>query len=182
MMESNRFITVLLLACSAIGLAVSAYLTSVHYSDVPLVCNADAVVNCEQVLTSSYAELMGSPWSVGGLVWFGITGAMASVSLLRRPEPAWLQPAQVGWSVVGLMTAVYLVGVEVLAVDKVCLWCTGLHILILLIFILHVVREPDVADEDGGSDAPEADFAPDIKTPKRQHGPSGAGGGSRSTR
>jgi uncharacterized membrane protein len=159
MMESNRFITLLLLAFSAIGVAVSVYLTSVHYSNVPLVCNADAVVNCEQVLTSSYAELMGIPWSIGGIVWFGVTGVMSAISLLRRYEPSWLQPAQVGWSVLGLMTAVYLIGVEVLAVDKVCLWCTALHILILLIFVLHVVREPDVGD--GGDES--SDAAPTSK-------------------
>jgi uncharacterized membrane protein len=155
MMESNRFITLLLLAFSAVGVAVSAYLTSVHYSNVPLVCNADAVVDCERVLTSSYAELMGIPWSIGGLLWFGVTGTLASISLFRRTEPSWVQPAQVGWSILGLMTAVYLVGVEELAVDKVCLWCTALHILILLIFVLHVVREPEVneGDDAGGAAA-----------------------------
>lgn len=150
-MESNRFITLLLVLFSAVGLVTSVYLTTVHYGDVPLVCNSDAVVNCEQVLQSKYAAVMGVPWAIGGIIWFGGAGALATVTLLRRLEPVWVQPAQVAWSVIGLTTAVYLIGVEVLAVDRICLWCTALHALILLIFVLHVVREPDVEeppDED----------------------------------
>jgi uncharacterized membrane protein len=156
-MESNRFITLLLLVFSAVGLATSVYLTTVHYADVPLVCNADAVVNCEQVLRSKYAAVAGIPWAAGGVAWFGVTVALAAVPLLRRFEPSWLQPAQVACSVVGLRTAVYLVGVEVLAVDRICLWCTALHALILLIFVLHVIREPEF-EEPPESDDPRPSF------------------------
>lgn len=149
-MDGQRALSLFLVAVAAAGVAISGYLTSVHYSDVPLVCNASGVVNCEQVLTSSYAEVAGIPWSIGGIAWFGVTGMLALATLLPRGESRWVQPLQVGWSVIGLLTVIYLVGVEVLKLDRICLWCSVLHLLILLIFVLHVTRTPRFADEDGG--------------------------------
>lgn len=142
-MTPNRVICLAIIAISVVGVGVSAYLTTVHFADAPLVCASSGLVNCEEVLTSSYAEVGGVPWSLGGLVWFAVTGALAAVALLARPEPQAVQPAQVAWSLLGLATAVYLIGVEVLAVDRICLWCSLLHVLIVIVFVLHLVREPE---------------------------------------
>ncbi len=155
-MNSNRIISFVLVLFAGAGIAISGYLTTVHYSDVPLVCSSSGVVNCEQVLTSSYADVAGLPWSLGGIAWFAVVGALALVTLLRRVEPDWLQTAQVGWSVLGLITMVYLIGVEVLKLDRICLWCSVLHVLIVLTFLLHVLRQPEL--EEGGDD--ERDPAP----------------------
>lgn len=160
-MNSNRIISFALVLFAGSGIAISGYLTTVHYSDVPLVCNSSSVVNCEQVLTSSYAEIAGIPWSLGGIVWFAVVGALAGVTLLRRTEPAWLQLAQVGWSVLGLVTMVYLIGVEVLKVDRICLWCSVLHVMILLTFLLHVVRRPEL--DQGGNGATDTAAAKSIR-------------------
>lgn len=141
-MDANRAISALLLVLSVVGVAVSGYLTTVHYSDVALVCASDGVIDCEQVLTSSYASVLGVPWSLGGIAWFAVTGMLAATALFRRQEPALLQPAQIAWSLLGLATVVYLIGVEVLAVDKICLWCSALHVLIVVVFVLHLLREP----------------------------------------
>ncbi|MGE0059901.1 MAG: vitamin K epoxide reductase family protein [Dehalococcoidia bacterium] len=149
-MNSNRIISIVLVLFAGAGIAISGYLTSVHYSDVPLVCNSSGVVNCEQVLTSKYAEVAGLPWSIGGIAWFAVVGAMALVTLVRRVEPSWLQPAQVGWSVLGLVTVVYLIGVEVLQLDRICLWCSAMHVMIVLTFLLHIFRQPELDDEDDG--------------------------------
>ena len=148
-MRANTGISFLVLLMAVAGVGVSGYLTSVHYSGVPLVCSSDGIVNCHSVLTSSYAEVAGIPWSLGGIGWFGVSGALAAMALLRRPEPVWLQPAQAGWGFLGLLTVVYLVGLEVLAVDRICLWCTSMHALILLTFALNLVRRPEAGREEG---------------------------------
>ena len=46
-------------ALAAAGLAISAYLTWVHYAGIEPVCTG--ISDCERVQTSSYAELVGIP-------------------------------------------------------------------------------------------------------------------------
>ena len=129
------------------GIAVSGYLTTVHYSDAPLVCSSGGVVDCERVLTSSYSEVMGLPWSLGGVVWFSVSGLLALMALSRAPEPGWLHPAQLGWALVGLAVALYLIGVEVVGVEKICLWCSALHALIGITLLLTLFRTPQLSEE-----------------------------------
>jgi uncharacterized membrane protein len=135
-------VDVILAAIGIAGVVVSAYLTSVHYAKVPLVCTTNGVVNCERVLSSPYSSIAGIPISAGGFIWFLATGGLAIMALTVRPEPRWLHPAQVLWSFAGFVTVLYLIGVEVLAVGALCAWCTGLHALILAALVLSVIRAP----------------------------------------
>ena len=113
---------------SLIGLAISIYLTVVHYSTVPLACPASAVVNCEQVLSSRYAVIgdSGLPTSAAGIVWFAVSAALA---LLRRRR------ALLAWSSIGLLTVLLLVYIEIVQLGAVCIWCTAAHAMVLLIFL-----------------------------------------------
>jgi uncharacterized membrane protein len=135
-------IPLLLLLTGCVGVAISVYLTAVHYAHVPLVCTSNGVINCERVLSSSYSSVAGVPVSAGGAVWFAVVGLMGGLALRRGPEPAWLQPAQVVWSFAGLLTVFYLVGVEVLALGVLCVWCTSLHVLIVVTVLLSILRTP----------------------------------------
>jgi len=118
---------------SVAGLAISVYLTVVHFSTIPLACPANAVVNCEQVLSSRYAVIGGSalPTSVAGIVWFAISAGLA---LLRRRH------ALLAWASIGLVTALFLVYVEIVQLGAVCIWCTAAHAMVLLIFLIALMR------------------------------------------
>jgi uncharacterized membrane protein len=129
---------------SVAGIAVAAYLTSVHYASVPLACSAAGVINCEQVLTSRYSEIVGVPWSAGGIVWFAVSGLMALAALLKSPEPEPLQLAQLGWSILGIVVVGYLVAVEIFALKHICVWCTSMHALIVLTLVLVLFRTPNI--------------------------------------
>ena len=120
---------------SVAGLAISVYLTAVHYSTVPLACPTSAAVNCEQVLSSRYAVIgdSGLPTSAAGIVWFGVSAALA---LLRRRR------ALLAWSSIGLLTALFLVYVEIVLLGAVCIWCTAAHAMVLLTF-LSVLPRPE---------------------------------------
>jgi uncharacterized membrane protein len=142
MLKHRLTIPLTLLVLAVTGVAISIYLTVVHYARVPLVCSTTGVVNCERVLSSPYSSVAGVPISAGGMVWFVVAGALVVPALMRRAEPGWLQPAQVVWSLLGLVTVIYLVGVEALALGVLCAWCTAVHILILLMLVLSVVRSP----------------------------------------
>jgi uncharacterized membrane protein len=118
---------------SLAGLAISTYLTVVHYSTVPLACPVSGVINCEQVLTSRYAVIGGSgiPTSAAGIVWFTVSAALA---LLRHHR------ALFAWSSIGLVTVLLLVYLEIVQLGAVCLWCTAAHAMVLLIFLIALPR------------------------------------------
>jgi uncharacterized membrane protein len=153
---------IFLLACSLAGVVISIYLTIVHYNEaVPLFCSSSGVVNCGLVLSSPYAVVFGTaiPISVPGLAWCLVMAALAIVGL--RTQPRWLRPAQFAWALVGLLTALYLVYVEIVRLHAICAWCSALHVLILLIFLATLVRltspshEPDEVEAEnvGGEEA-----------------------------
>jgi uncharacterized membrane protein len=125
-MSPRRTRVVLLVLC-ALGVIDSAYLTSIHYQDVPLVCSASGVVDCSTVLHSSYATVAGIPVAVFGLVWFVVMGLLA-----LRPI-AW---ETLAWAVLGMASVLWLVYVELFRIDKICLWCSVAHVLVLTIFAI----------------------------------------------
>jgi uncharacterized membrane protein len=141
----NLIVPAIMVVIGVGGAGIAVYLTSVHYAKVPLVCNSTGVVNCERVLSSSYSSVGGIPISVGGIAWFAVTALFGLVALWYAPEPRWLQPAQVMWGLLGLATAIYLVGVEAIALGVLCAWCTALHALIVAALILAVMRTPATA-------------------------------------
>src|SRR5258706_9611259 len=118
---------------SVAGLAISGYLTVVHFPTIPLACPANAVVNCEQVLSSRYAVIGGSalPTSAAGIVWFAISAGLA---LLRRRQ------ALLAWASIGLLTALYLVCVEIVQLGAVCIWCTAAHAMGRLVFLIALMQ------------------------------------------
>ena len=118
---------------SLAGLAISIYLTVVHYTTVPLACPVSGVINCEQVLTSRYGVIgdSGVPISAAGIVWFAVSAALAALG--RRS-------VLLVWSSIGLLTALVLVYVEIVQLGAVCIWCTAAHVLVLLIFLIALPR------------------------------------------
>jgi uncharacterized membrane protein len=118
------------------GVGVAAYLTFVHFSAVGLVCSTSGTIDCERVLGSGYGVIAGTvvPTAAAGILWFGV----ATVLAITGPRSA-----QQAWSVVGLVTVVYLVFVEIVQLGAICIWCTAAHMLVLVIFLLTVtVPEP----------------------------------------
>jgi uncharacterized membrane protein len=114
---------------SVAGIAVSIYLTALHYAGAQPACVTTGAVNCEAVLTSSYAVIAGTsiPTSAAGIVWFGVSAA-----LWTRPA-GWLH---VGWSALGLLAVLYLVFVEIVLLGAICLWCTAAHLLVVALLLL----------------------------------------------
>jgi uncharacterized membrane protein len=124
---------VLALVASVAGIAVSIYLTAVHYAGTPLACPAGAVVNCEIVLGSQYALIPGSqlPTAAAGIVWFAISAVI------------WLRPftlIHAVWSSIGLLTVLYLVFIEIVRLGAICVWCTAAHVLVVAIFLIAIAQ------------------------------------------
>jgi uncharacterized membrane protein len=131
----------LLAALAVIGFGVAAYLTSVHYAGTPLVCSDKGTINCELVLSSAYSVIPGTslPITVPGMAYFLVSLVLA-LAQLRRPRNYGLRQAHAAWAGLGLLTAFYLVFVELVELRTICLWCSSVHVVILLTLLLTIWR------------------------------------------
>ena len=134
----------LLLALSLLGAAIALYLTSVHYENVPLVCSETGLINCARVISSSYSVIPGTtlPITIPGFGWCVVSAALAVAGLFATTG-LWqrrIRVAQFAWASAGLLVVLYLVYVEIVRLHTICAWCTALHVLILLLFLISLVQ------------------------------------------
>jgi uncharacterized membrane protein len=126
-------------ALAIAGLGVSVYLTIAHYtSSSILACSDNGLVNCGLVTTSSQSMVFGVfPVAVLGLAFFVFMAAAVSpwAWRLRFPALTWIRVASV---VVGIGFVLYLVYTELFTLNAICLWCTSVHVLTFLLFVLIV--------------------------------------------
>ncbi len=112
------------------GLLISAYLTYEHFTEsTTLACSDNGAVNCLKVTTSQWSVIAGVPVSVAGLAYF------LAMTLLCAPTRF---AAQTGLLrligvVVGTAMVLWLIYVEIFEVEAICLWCTGVHLITLLL-------------------------------------------------
>ncbi len=128
---------------SILGLADATYLTLAHYTSVvPLVCADTGIVNCAEVTSSAQSYVFGIPVAVLGLVYF-VPMLVLSLPFAWKSANhifAWLRLAGV---VTGIGFVAYLVYSELFVIGKICLYCTGVHILTFLLFVVVVTGWDD---------------------------------------
>lgn len=140
-----------LLILAILGMADAIYLTLAHYNEsVTLVCSDSGFVNCTRVITSPYSYVPGTalPISLPGLAWCLVIALLALLGIFLGAERRWLRLAQFAWTLLGMLTVLYLVYVEIVLLHNLCAWCTALHVLILLMFLIAVFHLPGRVDED----------------------------------
>jgi uncharacterized membrane protein len=123
------------LALAVAGLGVSVYLTITHYTtSVTLTCPARGLVNCEKVTTSPQSMLFGAvPLAVLGLAYFAVLAGLTTPRAWREPSLRWVRA---GMLAAGVAFVLYLVYTELFTLDAICLWCTGIHVITIALFIL----------------------------------------------
>lgn len=139
---------------SLLGLGVSTYLTITHYDTaVTLACSDNGVVNCGLVTTSPESMVFGIfPVAVLGLAFFVFMTVATSPWAWRSkyPQVAIVRLASV---IIGIGFVLYLVYTELFTLNHICLWCTSVHVLTFLLFVLILIsaavgygfRNPDRA-------------------------------------
>ena len=135
--SAPRWLQLTTLALSLAGLAVSIYLTIVHFSSKNiLICSANGTVNCEKVLTSSQAMVFGVfPVAVLGLAFYVFMVAINSPWAWRSRLPViwWVRLAA---AITGMGFVLYLIYAELIQIGNICLWCTSVHVITFLLFVL----------------------------------------------
>jgi uncharacterized membrane protein len=122
-----------------LGLGASVYLTFEHFSSsTSFVCPESATVNCVKVTTSSYSELLGVPVAVLGLLFFiGLTPLCLPVAW--RAASPWPGRLRLAGLSLGVVFVVYLVWAELFPIGAICLWCTGVHAVTVILFAVVVL-------------------------------------------
>ncbi|BCL83275.1 vitamin K epoxide reductase family protein [Ktedonobacteria bacterium brp13] len=131
-----------LLVLSLIGVGVSIYLDVAHYEKAPVACSNSGIINCERVLNSVYGSIPHTniPISIPGLLFFLAFACLALLSWLVWPERKILVIGEVVLAALGLLTAFYLVFVELVYLHNICAWCTSLHIIIFISLLIAVYQ------------------------------------------
>ena len=123
------------------GLGVAAYLTYVHYQPQALVCTAGG--GCETVQESSYAEVVGIPVALLGL----LTYVAVLVLVAWDSELARTLAAAVALTAAGF--AAYLIVLQAFVIDAWCVWCLVNDLVIVPLLVVLTVwrvwRQPQPA-------------------------------------
>lgn len=119
-------------AVAIAGLAIAGYLTVVHYAGGEPVC---AIAHgCATVQKSSYAEFLGVPVALLGLL--GYVAILAS--LLKDTETGRSITALL--AIAGLAFSAWLTYVEIWELEAICIWCVGSAICMTLLAGLATTR------------------------------------------
>jgi uncharacterized membrane protein len=121
------------------GTAVAGYLTYVHYRPDALICTSSG--GCETVQESSYAELVGIPVALLGLLAY-----LAVLALVLWDTEA-ARTAVAAIALGGAAFAVYLVALQAFVIDAWCVWCLVNDLLLVpllaILAVWRVLRQPD---------------------------------------
>jgi len=129
------------LALALIGLGLSAYETYAHFNGSHLAgcpTGGNGTFNCTAVITSSQSMVFGVfPVAVLGLAFYVVVTALMTpwAWRIQRREIGLLRLAAM---VAGMGFVMYLIYAEVVQIQDICEYCTGVHIITFLLFCITV--------------------------------------------
>jgi uncharacterized membrane protein len=127
------------LILSIAGFADAMYLTIEHFTGTStLVCSSVLGGNCAKVTTSSESMVFGIfPVSLLGLIFFTAM-IVINVPPMWKTSWRWVPWARLILAVGGMGFVLYLLYAELLEIKAICWWCTGVHVITFLLFVLIV--------------------------------------------
>jgi len=118
------------LALCLAGVLLSGYLTYEHFTDsTTLACSGSGAINCLKVTTSAWSSIAGVPVAVAGLAFFLVMTLLCAP--LRFNEGTGL--LRVAGVALGTVMVLWLIFVEIFELAAICLWCTGVHLVTVLL-------------------------------------------------
>jgi uncharacterized membrane protein len=129
------------LALALIGLGLSAYETYAHFNGSHLAgcpTGGNGTFNCTAVITSSQSMVFGVfPVAVLGLAFYVVVTALMTpwAWRIQRRDVGLLRLAAM---IAGMGFVMYLIYAEVVQIQDICEYCTGVHIITFLLFCVTV--------------------------------------------
>lgn len=150
-MTNNARILYAIGICSFIGIALSLYLTWVHYTIGPTFCKIGGSVNCDLVNRGPYGEIFGFP--VAGIGFLGYV-FIAALSLLllsgKNNVPKTLLLLRTA-TTLGFVFSLWLLYLELFVILAVCVFCMISLLLITIITTLAWATCPMANRRSNGS-------------------------------
>jgi len=133
----------ILVVMSAIGLWASGTVLVIFYTlgqQLPI-CPTGTFLgihfDCGAVLSSSYSKVFGIPLELLALFYFAVNLSLVYMIAFGSDRIAGLSlQALFGWRFIGVAIVPYLVFVELFLLHAVCVYCTIMHVAILLDFVV----------------------------------------------
>ena len=118
-----------------IGFGLSLYLTIAHYTTPEILsCAENSIVNCAKVTTSSYATILGIPVALLGLLYY-VAMIPMQLPIAWRNKSVALKRVRLASAAIGIVMILWLIYVELFKLNAICLYCTGVHIITVLLFV-----------------------------------------------
>jgi uncharacterized membrane protein len=137
-----RWLQIVSLVLAIAGLGVSAYETWAHFNGSHLAgcpTGGHGTFDCTAVITSPQSMVFGViPVAVLGLLFYVFAVAIMTpwAWRMQRREVAWLR---LGSVIVGMAFVMYLIYAELYQIGQICEYCTAVHVITFLLFVLVVV-------------------------------------------
>ena len=150
--EVSRTVVYSTFALSLVGLGIAAYLSFTHFEGNKfLACSTTGLFNCDTVTSSPQSYVFGVPVALVGLVGYAVLVVLNSPWGWRSSRYSLHLTRAV--IVVGSMVFVlWLVAAELLYVGHICEWCTGVHVVTFLLFVIVARVAPNqLARRSGGA-------------------------------
>ena len=124
-------------ALTLAGLGLSIYLTIVELEPSALVCPNTGIINCANVLHSPEGHIIGIPVAYFGLAYYIYLVLLNSPWAWRRKE-LFVQRLRLASIIVGICFVLYLVYAELIEIGNICIFCTSVHVVTFVLFVLIV--------------------------------------------
>jgi uncharacterized membrane protein len=145
--STPRWQPVATLLLALFGLGVSIYLTITHFDKVALVCSDSGTINCAKVTTSPQSVIFGIPVAMLGLLYF-VPMVLLCLPAAWRSSDRRVHLARLGLAVVGVGMILYLLIAELFIIKAICLWCSSVHVVTFLLFVIIATASPMVLTSD----------------------------------
>ena len=164
---------------AVLGLGVSGYLTWGHYFDQASINNpcplgkTTTAICCGCVTTSAQSMIFGLPVALYGLLYFVAMIAICLPVAWRSPS-MWIARLRLVGAVAGMGMVLYLISMEAFVIHHVCIYCSVVHLLQFVLFLLIVTGWQDTGwaasywDDDleeGSEDYEETEPEPVVEVP-----------------
>lgn len=121
------------------GLAIAAYLAYVEISRAEAICGP--IGQCNIVQSSQYAQIMGIPIAVLGLIFYlAILGFWLLRRLTKTGWMKWISMLMLVSVFLGMVFSVYLTTLELLVIRAICAWCLSSAIVTTTLLLVIVSR------------------------------------------
>lgn len=138
-LRDNRWIFTSMLIGAALSLLAAFVLSVESYQlaknpNAELSCSVNIVLNCATVAKHPSAEMLGFPNSFFGMIAepVVITVAIAGLAGIRFPRK-FMFAAQIGYTL-GLVYALYLLGISYFVIQALCPWCLLVTLTTILVW------------------------------------------------